>query len=1007
MKIQNQYRYVITDRFGVIDANPLRERDFSIDWEKDDDGKYFYSEQFGGKITFVDMIFRRLKKIERSKYICTEQRMQIFRKCGNAENEIFDGNFKLTDGFWDDDNCLVELKFLKNTPDKCFNKNKTVKVNLLDITARKEVNTTTPGGGVFETVTYSKNGHSDLGDNPYWSPSSDPYALNWQPISHRTIWQSSPSAPSDGVYSTRTTWVREVITMDCGESPAPNWVLIQDNCPTNKKYAKQVSTFDCVYNLNIDEFGYERSFECNYIGSGNGSNTKIENGVLLKDVLELFKNRFCPALTIVSDFFQINPENPSSINYVTEKLSEVNNLMLFQKSDVKRYSSNNNASKGEWTFEKIMECLTFMFNVFYTIDESTWRIEHISYFSRNNGLNLTTNYYKKYVNSLNKYTYDIDTMPRREIWKFKEQIDGGLWGGEIDYENACAMGESNTDKNYLIEELMTDVPYAIANSAPDNKNVSDLGFVMMATRLINGQYYIISESYMNDSLSWSKLIPHYQFHNRPLKTGVVNGVDSTFITTKPTKKGEKISIPLCCDTYFNPNDKITTPLGEGIVEKATFNFGTETLDLDLAYNVFESLSDNIAPVFNGGNITTYRDTDVVFPLDAQDFDGTIVSVSVLRAPMYGTVTILSTTQAKYTPNPGFEGWDFFHLTAKDDWGEDSNVAIFMATTFPPNQPPVAQDDLYIVYKDLPFVVYIGIFENDSDDQGFTLLTPNVVTVQGVPISIDAITGKFAYTSPGDFEGDDSFQYTIVDNAGLTSTATVTLRVIARNKPQTNPDYYSTGKNQTLLVNGSDVGKYSLLANDFTPDGSGGALYCTRGSKPTAQGGTVTINLNGTFLYVPPVDFVGQDSFSYTANNTNGSKDGEAFVSVIPQVFVKLERSDLRQRKKPNQLCDGLFSPAGFEYSCDYTLYFYSNSAGTIPINVDVNWGLKINYRDSYKTDGNPSGSYDSQTSVVSGISRILFNDFIYRDRYIGCGGIGNYETVITTTLLDGGYEIIN
>ena len=82
--IENQCKYIITDRFGVIEVAPLGEGDFVIAYERDDDGKYFYTKLFQGKITFTGAVFNRLHKIERSIYLCTLQRMQVIRLYGGA-----------------------------------------------------------------------------------------------------------------------------------------------------------------------------------------------------------------------------------------------------------------------------------------------------------------------------------------------------------------------------------------------------------------------------------------------------------------------------------------------------------------------------------------------------------------------------------------------------------------------------------------------------------------------------------------------------------------------------------------------------------------------------------------------------------------------------------------------------------------------------------------------------------------------------------------------------------
>ena len=149
MEIQNQYKYIITDRFGTIEVAPLGEGDFIVSHEQEDNGKYFYTRAFQGKITFTGAAFARLKQIEGSIYLCTLQRMQVIRICGGVESTIFDGFFNLTEGDWDLDKCSVTLKFEKQKPDECLDKNKNVKVNLLqEIYTRITAKTSTPNGTI-------------------------------------------------------------------------------------------------------------------------------------------------------------------------------------------------------------------------------------------------------------------------------------------------------------------------------------------------------------------------------------------------------------------------------------------------------------------------------------------------------------------------------------------------------------------------------------------------------------------------------------------------------------------------------------------------------------------------------------------------------------------------------------------------------------------------------------------------------------------------------------------
>ena len=76
---------------------------------------------------------------------------------------------------------------------------------------------------------------------------------------------------------------------------------------------------------------------------------------------------------------------------------------------------------------------------------------------------------------------------------------------------------------------------------------------------------------------------------------------------------------------------------------------------ELLYDVFNVLTNNVAPVLQGGQLSTHKNVPLVFPLNATDMDG-IVEIINVKIPAYnGTVEVLSLTQAKYTPNLDYEG----------------------------------------------------------------------------------------------------------------------------------------------------------------------------------------------------------------------------------------------------------------------------------------------------------------------------------------------------------------
>lgn len=993
---KNKYRYILKDRFGIIEVAPLNEVDFTVNYERETDNKYFYSQQFNGKIIFSGATFKRLQEIERSIYICTEQQLTIYRKCSTGETIVFDGFFKLTNGSWDEGRCVVTLKFEKSVLDKCLNDNKNVKVNLLqEIQNRISVRPGTPAGTI-EYKQCNANGNTEF-YHDYWCGAGNPQDGNWRVVDYEL------QSPDGTHHFVRNTWARELVVLNCADTPGAGWSLVVDNCAlTNTKtYAKPVITFNCQTESRYNGTEYYRSRNCEIVGYTQNT-TIIDNGILLKDALLKLIEKFCGAYTLVSDFFQINPENPSAINYVTNEKTQTAHIVLFQKSDVKRPNVSGNAWRAEITWDKLVEMLSIVFNVNYSIDGDIIRLEHISYFSRNPGLDLTLPRYQKHVNGKRKYTYNVNDIPRQEIWQYKETSPLHAKSGVIDYKNYCAIGDGkNAEKRYVLDEFMTDVEWALSNPDADSDKVADEGFVIIATEKYGQEYYIITEEEsidgvrINNSLSFAKLLPRYHRHNRPLNKGYINGVEYLMLSTKPIKKGESITVPLCCSDNFDPLDTVQTFFGAGIVDSAKFQLTTETLELDLLYDVFNGLATNAAPVVANGVLQTPGNQALIFNLTITDADNGIADVFVSTQPNNGTAEILSHTEAKYTPNPGFGGYDFFYIKATDELGETSNGGAFLVEVTAPNEAPIAQPDLYYVYHGEPIAQTLGIFANDVDDAGFEIVNNTLVTAQGVGIII-AADGRFGYTPPVDFEGDDTFTYTIKDAQGLESSAMVTLRVGYKNKPIAVDDYYVAEKNTVFATNGQP-GSRRLFHNDYTPDGLNYAYTTTAEfNKATAQGGEVTITADGLFTYTPPNDFEGQDSFTYQVNNVNGSAQGRAYINILPRIYVKLVKSDTRTV--------GHFGDAHWWKTADYTLYFYRDAAGTQPINV-TGMGLKITMNELIERSNNTPFTSVWETGVVSGTSYQIFNDYIFYE-----SEDLNGETYIiskTLSIAPGNYQIIN
>ena len=172
----------------------------------------------------------------------------------------------------------------------------------------------------------------------------------------------------------------------------------------------------------------------------------------------------------------------------------------------------------------------------------------------------------------------------------------------------------------------------------------------------------------------------------------------------------------------------------------------------------------------------------------------------------------------------------------------------------PNHAPIAQNDSATVEEDGS--VAIDVLSNDSDEDNDTLSIARVSTPAHGIASINGI--KIDYAPDVNYNGTDSFTYTVSDGKGGTATATVSVTITAINDdPVANNDSVTVEVDQSVAI--------SVLANDTDVDNDSLSIS----SVITApEHGIATIN--GTqIVYTPEVDYIGSDSFAYEISDGNG------------------------------------------------------------------------------------------------------------------------------------------
>jgi hypothetical protein len=384
----------------------------------------------------------------------------------------------------------------------------------------------------------------------------------------------------------------------------------------------------------------------------------------------------------------------------------------------------------------------------------------------------------------------------------------------------------------------------------------------------------------------------------------------------------------------------------------------------------------------------------------QDEDGEITALQIVVAPAHGDAIVQSDKTVLYTPAAGYTGNDNFVYRLLDNWNQPSNNALVAIVVKPPNQAPIAVDDSYNTPKNtvLNVPAASGLFINDSDDVDFELDIFDAVSAQGGAVTVNA-DGSFTYNPATDFVGIDTFTYRIKDTPGLTDTATVTIDVRDPDNPVANNDNYTTTRNQNLVVSAPGV-----LTNDTTGVGS---LTATVETVATAEGGSVDIAANGQIIYSPPTDFVGNDTFPYTAENGSGTDEGIVTIQVLPNIYAKVQLI-----ASPIEIlqveCPGGTQHGGTRRRGIFKLQFYNNPGGTIPFDVS-GLNLQVNVRITGTYYAAP-GSYnnDFTVAVPGGTTFNLFggSQYVYQLQQVDCDGeVVDYVNE-TISLQPGNYIII-
>ena len=271
-------------------------------------------------------------------------------------------------------------------------------------------------------------------------------------------------------------------------------------------------------------------------------------------------------------------------------------------------------------------------------------------------------------------------------------------------------------------------------------------------------------------------------------------------------------------------------------------------------------SSNHVPVAVADTKTTPEDTAASIAVlgNDTDSDGDALSITGTSTPGHGTVSC--TTTCTYTPAANYHGPDSFTYSISDGHGGTATGNVSLTVTAV-NDAPVANLDAPSTLEDTAVVVNVRANDTDVDGDALSITgssTPGHGTV--------SCTTTCTYTPAANYNGPDSFTYTISDGHGGTATGNVSVTVTPVNDaPVAVNDSSTTAEDTVKAIN--------VVANDTDPDGDTlSAILVT----PPTKGGAVCSG--ATCTYTPNPNATGADSFTYRASDGTANS-GAATVSI--------------------------------------------------------------------------------------------------------------------------------
>jgi len=318
------------------------------------------------------------------------------------------------------------------------------------------------------------------------------------------------------------------------------------------------------------------------------------------------------------------------------------------------------------------------------------------------------------------------------------------------------------------------------------------------------------------------------------------------IPTNGSLSGLAPNVTYTPNLNYTGSDNFTFKVNDGLVDSSP---GTITVTVTPV---------NDSPIANNQSVNYNLNTPKAITLTGSDPEGTALAFSVITFPTNGTLTGTA-PNLTYTPNTGYTGADTFTFQVSDGAATSASATVSLFLTPGSNLPPVAFNLTASIAEEVPTLLILNATDPNGDALVYTITPPAHGTLSGSGPNV-------TYTSAINYNGPDSFTFTVNDGLINSNTATVTITVTPVNDaPILNNQSVTTPENTALgiTLTGSDV--------------DGDLLSYSVGAAPTH--GTLSGSAPN-LIYTPAPTYNGSDSFTFSANDGSvNSTFGTVFILV--------------------------------------------------------------------------------------------------------------------------------